>query len=118
MTTKIQHKLGDTFAPFGVASVVQYTAAGALTITNFTGWTIASQLRTTLGGLIETLSATWLDASTGKFQITSPSAQLSWTAQPVLIDIQFKTPAGDIASTESASFDLVQGVTHVWDARV
>lgn len=103
------HKRGDTF---DVSGVVTLTDNGT-PLTDMTGWTGASQLKSTTNGVIASLVFTWQDAAQRLCRITAPSGTSGWPIGVVQMDIQFTSPAGDKVSTQTQQIQIVEGVTHV-----
>ena len=107
MSTKAQHKRGDTFV---VAGTITATVGG-VAVTNLTSWTGASQLRdATTDALIATLEFTWLNAATGQARLRCADTT-AWPITLANLDIQLTTPAGDIVSTPTAALSIVKDVT-------
>jgi len=102
------HKRGDTF---DVSDQLAMTIDGAA-VTDFTGMTGASQLRSAYGSLIADLEFSWLDAAQGLYRVRSTGSTDAWPAGSALHDVQLTTPSGDVVSTATEIFQIVSDVTH------
>ena len=107
MTTSI-HKRGDTF---------DYSDQFALTVdgvavTDFTGMTGASQLRTIEGALVSDLVFTWLDATQGLYRVRHNGSTSAWVPGLLRHDVQLTLASGDVVSTATELIRLVEDVTH------
>jgi hypothetical protein len=105
MTTDF--KRGQDFAYAG-----QIVNSGS--VMDFTGWSIASQLRTALtGALVQDLSAEFVDAATG-LVLLSASAQQSnvWPLELLVMDIRLQSPAGQVVLSNTETINVVERVTH------
>lgn len=99
-------KRGDTLALSGNAGV---TFNGA-TVTDYTGWSVASQLRTAVGVLVADLTATL--SALGVVTISASAATTAlWSPGSYEVDIQFTTPTGEIISTATAKLAVLADVT-------
>ena len=111
--TSNEHKRGDTF---DYSDQLAMTIDG-VPVTDFTGMVGASQIRTMDGVLVAVLAFTWLDAAQGLFRLRQ-TGPIRWPAAPgsgsvtVKHDIQLTTPGGDVVSTATETFRLVEDVTH------
>jgi len=101
----IRHKQGDTFDFSGVATDGDGDAF------DFTGWAGLSQVRKTDGTLIEQLTFTWLDASTGLLQVKSVDDTQAWPVGKSFFDIQFTTAAGEVISTPTVTVEIIKDVS-------
>ena len=101
-----KHKRGDTFSLSGTVSATD----GGVAVTDFTGWTGASQLRDESGAKIADLTFAWVDATAATASLVHTSTT-TWPVGPAWFDIQMTTPAGDIISTESTYFQIVEDIT-------
>ena len=104
----ITHKRGDTF---------DYSDQFAMTVdgvpvTDFTGMTGASQLRTIAGILVSTLVFTWLDAAQGLYRVRNEGSTAAWPLGVLRHDVQLTTAGGDVVSTPTELIQLVEDVTH------
>ena len=102
------HKRGDTF---------DYSDQFAMTIdgvavTDFTGMTGASQLRTAAGALVTELVFTWLDVLQGLYRVRHNGATDAWPLGVLRHDVQLTTASGDVVSTATELVQLVEDVTH------
>lgn len=103
----MQFKRGDSFDFSGPVSATFNGAA----VTDFTGWTARSEIRTPQGTLIASLTCTWLDAAEGLLRVYFPNLTTGWDLGPAVMDVEFTDPNGIIASTETQTFSVVRGVT-------
>ncbi len=106
---------GDTFA---LTIAVKATAGGAAS--DLTGWTVAAQLRkpsrtNDRGTLIETLTVTIADPTTGVIVLSATAAQTAlWTVGAAEFDVQLTRTADGFVWSSAATAVLIQGdVTHV-----
>lgn len=105
---KATHKRGDTF---DYSDQLVMTVDG-VTVTDFTGMTGASQLRTAAGALVATLEFTWLDAAQGFFRVRNIGPTGAWPVTVLMHDVQLTTASGDVISTDSEPIQIVAEVTH------
>lgn len=98
---KLPFKRGDSFS-------LLCTVDG-----NVTGWTIASQIRTSAGALVATLTAAVTSASAdlSVYTLTAPGPTTAWPIEDLRCDIQYTTGAGIIDSTETFVIQMVEDVT-------
>ena len=101
----IHLKRGDTFS---LAAVVQGDGVAA----DITGWTIASQIRTASGTLIDTLTVAVTSAVAGTYTLDESAAGVTeaWPVGKLEMDIQY-TVGGVIVSTETAQIRVERDVT-------
>ena len=102
------HKRGDTF---DYSDQFEMTELG-LPVPDMTGMSGASQIRTPEGVLVAELTFTWLDASERLFRVRFEGSTAAWPLGTLLHDIQITTGAGDVISTPTETFRLVQDVTY------
>ena len=103
-----KHKRGDTF---DYSDQFAMTIDGAA-VSDFTGMTGASQLRTTAGDLVAALVFTWLDASQGLYRVRHDGSSAAWPLGVLKHDVQLTTAGGDVVSTPTELIQLVEDVTH------
>ena len=103
-----QHKRGDTF---DVSGQIDVTASGAA-VTNLTGWTGASQIRSSGGVLIADLTFSWINAAQRTMRLRATDTA-DWMLGKHEIDIQLTSPSGDIVSTSTAQIEIVKDVTRL-----
>lgn len=98
---KLPFKRGDSFSLLG-------TVDG-----DVTGWTIASQIRTSAGALVATLTAAVTSASAdlSVYTLTAPGPTTAWPIEDLRCDIQYTTGAGIIDSTETFVIQMVEDIT-------
>lgn len=106
---------GDTFA---LTIAVKVAAGGAAS--DLTGWTVASQLRkpsraTARGTLIETLTVTIADPTTGVIALSATAAQTAlWTVGAAEFDVQLTRTADGFVWSSPVTAVVIRGdVTHV-----
>lgn len=109
MSDLVQHKRGDTF---DLSGAIDVTLDGQ-SVTDLTGWTGRSQLRTPVGKLVAELEFVWLDATKRLVRLRKAAADtLTWELGEVHIDIELTGPAGDVVSTPTASLIVTRDNTH------
>lgn len=99
----MQFKRGDTFDFFGPIQVLSSTGA----VVNLSGWSLEAQIRFPEANQVKTVSATWngsYDSIRAKATSTS-----DWPLGVAEIDIRLTSTTGDVISTETARFDVVEG---------
>lgn len=99
----IDHKRGDTFQ----LSVAVLDDAGAAQIC--TGWSVASQVRTSDYQAVSTLTHAWVSQAGGTYTLTD-TATTDWPVGDLVCDIQY-TVAGVITSTETFTIQCQMEVT-------
>ena len=99
-----KHKQGDTFDMTIVAQV-----EGVAKV--MTGWSGISEVRTTGGVLIETLTVSWLDADEGLLRVYSVDDTQAWPVGNAHWDIQFTTPAGEVISSPTVTLKILADVS-------
>lgn len=100
MPSAMQVKRGDTLSYIGKIS--------RASIPDFTGWTVAAAAKDAQGTLLATLTAEWVVVTPlpASFRISAPYAVTElWTPGVYQVDVQFTSPGGQRASTQT--FDLV-----------
>lgn len=110
------HKRGDTF---DYSDQFELTIDG-VPVTDFTGYTGASQLRhvgdpaagIAPGTLVATLTFSWLDASDGLYRVRATGSTAEWPLGLIKHDVQLTAPGGDVMSTPTELIKLVEDVTH------
>ena len=101
-----QHKRGDTF---DVSGQIDVTLQGS-PVLDLTGWTGASQIRTTSGALIADLTFSWLNPAQRLMRLRATNSS-GWMLGTHEIDVQLTSPAGDVVSTSTATIEIVRDVT-------
>lgn len=103
----IRLKRGDTFS---LAAVV--LGDGVPVVGGIGAWTIESQIRTTGGTLVDTLTIAITDATACTYTIDESAAGVTeaWPVGKLEMDIQY-TVGGDVISTETAQINLIKDVT-------
>lgn len=98
---KLPFKRGDTFSLLGTVDA------------NVTGWTIASQIRTSAGTLVATLTpaVTSASADLSVYTLKAPGPTTAWPIEDLRCDIQYTTGAGIIDSTETFVIQMAEDVT-------
>ncbi len=99
---------GDTFAFVCPSAGI---VVDGVAVDDYTGWTGASQIRSSNGTLIADLTFTWIDLSTGQFTIIYAGSTQDWGVGEIYIDVEFTSPGGTIVSTRKAVFSVVGDVT-------
>lgn len=102
----LEFKRGDTFDFSGQVSL---TDSGVV-VQDMTGWTGASQLRTSLDVKITDLTFAWLDAAQRLCRITGVATS-EWPLGDLFMDVEFTSPAGDVVSTQTANIKMVKDIT-------
>jgi hypothetical protein len=107
MAETIQHKRGDTADWLLLLPDEEYADG------YFIGWEIASEIRTSRGKLIASLSATWADpAETTRIIRLYADETTKWPLAKLECDVQFtRTADGFIRSSETFIVDVVRDVT-------
>jgi hypothetical protein len=98
------HKRGDSFLLTGK---IDETIAN---VSDFTGWTGESQVRNNKSELIAQLTFAWVDATTGKCQLTHLDTS-DWPLGNLWLDIRLTSSAGFKVSTGRELLFINQGVT-------
>ena len=106
MSNCYKHKRGDTFDLSGPVQVED----GGQAVHDFTGWSVACQLRRVSGALVADADAQWLNAQQGLMRVRCANTQ-AWPLGLVDIDIQMTTPSGDVLSTPTEQIEVVADVT-------
>lgn len=101
-------KKGDTFDFTGQVNVKLYDGQS---IDDLTGWTGRSQIRDASQNLIADLTFTWIDAATRTCRLHTSASTTDWPTVDAYIDIEFTSPEGVIASTNTEDFCIVDGPT-------
>lgn len=105
MTLEITHQRGDTFAQ-QVALTLSDVAV------SIAGWTIASQLRTAAGVLVQQLTVGTRNDAGGTVQLTATAAQTAaWPLGELGWDVQFVDAAGNTRSTQRLTVRCVRDIT-------
>lgn len=100
MAEVMYFKRGDTFR------------LSCTTDQDITGFSIASQVRTSAGGLIDTLVVNLLQANpTGSFTLDTTNNTSGWPIGTLYCDIQYTTGSGEIVSTETFEIDVIRDIT-------
>jgi hypothetical protein len=99
MSARLNFKRGDTFDVANTTALVIQTPGGE--VSDFTGWSGASQIRSKGGALVATLTFEWIDASAGLFRVHFDGSTDDWPVATLECDIQFESPSGAIVSTET-----------------
>ena len=98
---------GDTFEFSGPVTA----KVNGLTVTDLTGWSAKSQVRSERGDLLDDLVVTFLSYSPAAINLASSKSTEDWPVGTAKIDIEFTNPAGKIVSTQVVSFTVTQDVT-------
>lgn len=99
-------KTGDTFDISGVLPVT----VNGVAVTDFTGWTGRSQIRTKTGKLVAQLVFTWLNTA-GFVRLHFAGTTQGWPVGAALIDVELTTPAGDVISSLTSTITVEQDIT-------
>ncbi|MGO4763807.1 hypothetical protein AB4120_14820 [Cupriavidus sp. 2KB_3] len=102
----IKMKRGDWFE-FGGQIIAQ---DGSSIGTDFTGWSIKSQVRCN-GGLVKELAATWIDATQGLYALVGGDTT-EWPIGRSVFDVQITDPSGRRYSTNTEILELEWDPTH------
>ncbi len=103
----MQFKRTDTFDLSGPVSI---NGPDGEAISDLTGWTGRSEIRTVRGRLIAELNFAWLDASQRLCRIWSDDTS-NWDVGKAETDIQFTSPTGQRISTRKTEINIYSGVT-------
>ena len=101
-----QHKVGATLS---LAGTITATAGGV--VPDFSGTTIASQIRKFDGTLVDTLEASWLNVAERTLKLYKADTS-AWPAGVAEIDIKFTTPTGEVLFTTTQAINLLKRVTN------
>lgn len=84
-------------------------------VTDFTGWSISSQLRTCgRRELVQALTASFLDPSTGLVSLKATAEQTTvWPLDLLMLDIRLQDPAGQVVISDTVMISVVERVTYV-----
>lgn len=80
---------------------------------HFAGWSLESQVRDPKGGLIATLTATWVDPAVARFIRLVALDTRAWPLGEAHFDIVLQSPGGFRWPTTTAAFTVVRGATSV-----
>lgn len=106
MSLTPQHKRGDSWDFSGPL----LDAAGEPW--DLSGWSVASQLRSPAGELIQTFTCTVLNAPNGVIRIAAPAASTGdWPIGRALIDVQLTHLDGSVVSTSTVAIEVIADVT-------
>lgn len=102
-------KRGDSFDYSGAG--ITATLNGQA-VSDFTGWTGASQVRPARGGdVVATLDFQWLDAAQGSFRISAPGSTAAWPLAVLAFDVRLTAPGGEVITTGAAQFNVIEAIT-------
>jgi hypothetical protein len=107
MAVTIDHKRGDTFDR--ILLIPEATFVDGY----FLLWTVASQIRTVRGKLVDVLTTSWADpaADTRFLRLLHESTAL-WPLGTLELDVQFtRTADGFVQSTETLLVNVLRDVT-------
>ena len=104
-TQTVTMKVG---AEFRFAS--QFTDEDTGTPQDLTGYTIASEVDRMDGTLVETLTANWLDASIGTFELFSTSTA-GWPSGTLQFDVKLTSPTGAVVYSDTFGIVATASVT-------
>lgn len=84
-------------------------------VMDFTGWTIAAQLRTSFRReLVQGLTAAFVNPATGIVSLTATAEQTSaWPLQLLMLDIRLQSPAGQVVLSDTVMINVAEPVTYV-----
>lgn len=99
-------KRGDTLA---IAAAVT-TDAGA--VFDLTGYTLRSQVRSSSGALVGTLTVTIVSAALGTYTLGAPAATTAlWPTGQHLCDVEYVSAGGIVTSTKTFPLFVATDVT-------
>ena len=103
-------KKGDTFDFTGLVDVSDYQGNP---ISDLTGWTGRSQIRTVTQELVADLTFSWTDITNQVCRIRSTESTANWPDGSVYIDIEYTSPDNPpvIVSTSTGEFSVVDSPT-------
>lgn len=96
------HYRGDTFDLLASISAV----VNGVSVTDFTGYTVASQIRDPKGALIATLSVQWIDIIAGKVRLYMPTSTADWPLTRAKMNVRVETLDGKMISSSAAFFEI------------
>ena len=102
----IEVKRGDTFS-----LDCQVFEADGVTPTDITAWTIRSQVRTTAGALLTSLTAAITTAADGEYTLTALPVDTATWPRAARMDIEYTDSGGVVLSTETLALDVVRDIT-------
>ena len=102
----IEVKRGDT-----LSLDCQVFEANGVTPTDITAWTIRSQVRTTAGALLTSLTAAITTAADGEYTLTALPADTATWPRAARMDIEYTDGGGVVLSTETLALDVVRDIT-------
>jgi hypothetical protein len=102
----IEVKRGDTFS-----LDCQVFEADGVTPTDITAWTIRSQVRTTAGALLTSLTAAITTAADGEYTLTALPVDTAAWPRAARMDIEYTDSGGVVLSTETLALDVVRDIT-------
>lgn len=106
MSLTPQHKRGDTWDFSGPL----LDAAGEPW--DLAGWSVASQLRSPAGELIQTFTCSVLDAPNGVIRLDAAAADTSgWPIGRAVFDVQLTHLDGSVVSTATVGIEVIADVT-------
>lgn len=103
MSVLFSIKRGDTYLLDAQVSVDG-------TAKDMAGWTLRSQIRRNKV-LVAECTVAWLDQVAGKYRLTVPAGTAGWPVDTLRQDIQYVSPAGQVVSTETFMFQVIEDVT-------
>jgi len=103
MSVLFSIKRGDTYL-----LDTEVTVGGAAK--DMTGWALRSQIRRNKV-LVAECTVTWTDQVAGKYRLTVPAGTAGWPVDTLRQDIQYVSPAGQVVSTETFMFQVIEDVT-------
>jgi hypothetical protein len=101
------HKAGDTWSTLGYATVIELETGN---MADLTGWIVESQMRDFNGELIAQFDCTLTDPIKQVFTHIAPDTS-NWPPGVAFIDVRFKSPEGQVISTDTQSIVIERGVT-------
>jgi len=103
----MRFKIGDSFILSGEIDVEDDEGTA---ISDFTGWTGESWIADKENNLIAIFTFEWVNAAAGVARLTHMDTT-EWPAGRAYLDITLTSPAGIIASTDTADVEIYEGPT-------
>lgn len=106
ITPLFQIKRGDTYI---LEALMEVDGAEP----DVTGWEVKTQIRRANRdrALVVECITTWVDPTIGRYHITVPAGTADWPLETLLQDIQYTSPVGQVVSTETFAFEVVEDIT-------
>jgi len=102
----IEIKRGDT-----LALECQVLELDEVTPIDITGWTIRSQVRSTAGALLTSLTVAITDAAEGKYTVVASPVDTATWPRVARMDIEYTDADDTVQSTETLALDVLRDIT-------